>query len=296
MKKQKTLAIIGSTGLVGEELYTILKEDGYPLNNVKKFSKSTTPAEAASFENVHLAFFCTNTEISKKYIPKALSYGCIAIDSSSAYRMEKNIPLVIPEINKELLSSRPQLIASPNCTASIMLMALSPIYKHFGIKRVFASTYQAASGAGKQGLAALQGTDANTPFPHPLHQNLFLHEAAMSEEEKVQQEIQKILQTDFPIHIRTVRVPVERAHSISMHIELERAAKAEEVDAALQKMDGLKLHKSPTPLMASQQNAVFCTPACLEKNHPMLLSLFVVGDQLRKGAALNAWQIAKHLL
>jgi aspartate-semialdehyde dehydrogenase len=204
---------------------------------------------------------------------------------------------VIPEINGHLLEKNPQLIASPNCTASLMLMPLYPLHKAFGIERVIASSYQAASGAGKKGIEALHSPLKVAPFPHPLHENLFLHESPQDqngfseEERKVVFEIGKILETHFPIHIRCVRVPVERAHSISLHIVLQKSASRETINQALATMPGLQITPSPNPLDASHTDPVWTTPARLDPADPSILSLFVVGDQLRKGAALNAYQI-----
>ncbi len=293
---QPTIAIIGSSGLVGEELQKFFTKKPPLL-----FSRSKTPVEEADFSKIDLAFFCAGSEISKLFIPKALECGCRVIDSSSAFRQDPSVPLVIPEINAHLLKTGPRLIASPNCTASIMLMALYPLEKAFGIERVIASSYQAASGAGKRGLEALQSSELIVPFPHPLKHNLFLHEspqdeAGFSEEEKKAVfEIEKILERDFPVHIRCVRVPVERAHSISLYITLKTAPSKQDVDKALSEMEGLQLNPSPNPLLASHQDIVFTTPSRIDPKDPRSISLFVAGDQLRKGAALNAFQIALHL-
>lgn len=296
---QPTLAIIGSSGLVGGELYTLLKESLYPLSKISLFSKSERPIKVLDFRNIDIAFFCAGSTVSKNFIPFAKEAGTIAIDLSSALRKDPTIPLVIPEINSHLLDSRPPIIASPNCVATLILMAIYPLYQAFGIERIVASSYQAASGAGKKGLDALSSKDQIGSFPHPLKDNLFLHESPQDEEgfseeeKKVVFEIGKILQTSLPIQIRCIRVPIERAHSISLHITLKKEASKEALNQALESMPGLQITRSPNPLQASHTNTVWTTPARIDPYDSRSLSLFVVGDQLRKGAALNAWQIAQ---
>jgi aspartate-semialdehyde dehydrogenase len=298
---QPSLAIIGSSGLVGAELYTILKETSYPLSKVSLFSKSQKEVSANDFSLIDIAFFCAGSNVSKEFVPTALKAGSFVIDSSSAFRTDPKVPLVIPEINGHLLKEKPPIIASPNCVASLMLMALYPLHQTFGIARVIASSYQAASGAGKKGLEALASKAQIAPFPSPLKDNLFIHESPQDEdgfceeEKKIVFEIGKILETNFPIQIRCIRVPIERAHSISLHITLKKQASREALNRALELMPGLQITPSPNPLLANHKNTVWTTPARIDPSDPKALSLFVVGDQLRKGAALNAWQIALKL-
>ncbi|MBM3201024.1 MAG: hypothetical protein FJZ56_01280 [Chlamydiae bacterium] len=281
------LGIIGSSGLVGQELAKLCPSSCRLIQRVKK----------EDLEGLDVAFFCATNEVSKTWIPIALEMGIFVIDSSSYFRDKKGIPLIIPEINGHLLDKNTRLVSSPNCTATVMLMALYPIYKAFGIEKVVASTYQAASGAGKNGLMALETEETLSPFPYPLQKNLFLHESPKDqlgyseEENKVIFEISKILHSNFPVEIRSVRVPVERCHSVSLFITLEKEGSKEEIDLLLSNMQGLKIDPSPCPLLAKNSYMVWTTPARMDRFNKKSLSLFVVADQLLKGAALNAYQI-----
>ncbi|MDX8430691.1 MAG: Asd/ArgC dimerization domain-containing protein [Candidatus Algichlamydia australiensis] len=279
----KKIAIVGSTGMVGKELQTFL------LNHpIKKFS-SRTPLSKSSFEDLDLAFFCSSNKISKEWVPVALASNTFVIDLSSAYREDPQIPLVIPEINGHLLENNPRLVSSPNCTASILSLALFPLHKLFGIKKIILSSYQAISGAGRKSYEELLSQTAKKEGP--LAFNLYLHPG--DEEEKVVFETRKIFNLPaLPISATCVRVPTLRAHSISVFAEFSSPVELGDAKKVLQHQPGIALEQV-TPQEASGKEEVFVGRIRKESSHA--LHLWIVGDQLLKGAALNAFQIAKNL-
>lgn len=270
----KKIAVVGPTGMVGKELQTLLKN-----TPIKKISRDSD----FNFEECDLIFFCTGSEVSKKFIPEALKTDACVIDLSSAYREDPQVPLVIPEINGHLLKEKPQLISSPNCTASILLMALFPLHRLYGLQRIILSSYQAVSGAGRKATEALLARE------HPL--DLHLHPG--NEEKKIALETRKILELpDLIVSATCVRVPVLRAHSISVFAEFANPVELEEANRALQNQKGVIL-ANKTPHEASHQKEIFVGRIRKENTHS--LHLWIVGDQLLKGAALNALQIATTL-
>ena len=274
MLNTKNIAVVGSTGMVGKELLTLL--NNHPVINFARGFEF-------NFENIDLVFFCAGSEVSKKWIPKALNSNARVIDLSSAYREDPNVPLVIPEINGHLLEKNPPLISSPNCTTSIMLMALFPLHKLFGLRRIILSSYQAVSGAGRKALETLLAQE--DPFDLHLHPG--------DEEEKVTFEVRKILELlELAVSATCVRVPVLRAHSISLFAEFASPVSEEEARNALQKQNGVVL-ANKTPYAASNQHDIFV--GRVRKENSNSLHLWIVGDQLLKGAALNAFQIAQKI-
>lgn len=287
------VALVGDRGLVGRELLGLLPKHF----EVRTFARDEIP----HFDGARFTFLCTDAHSAREYAREALEAGSTVIDLSSAHRRDEIVPLVIPEINGHLLMAKPNLIASPNCTASIMLMALAPLHKAYKIKRIVASTYQAASGAGYKGLEELLENKAPTVFPHPYQYNLFLHESPLEEngysgeENKVIFETKKILEAPhIQIAIRCVRVPVVRAHSIAINVSFEKPP--ENALALLEKGSGLAFHPSPTPQIAQGKHEVFYGPIRSDLFQDNTLDLWVVGDQLLKGAALNAFQIMEKLI
>ena len=272
------IAIVGSTGLVGKELIQLL-EDYEP---VLFDSKS-----AISFEKIDLAFFCVSKELAQKLIPAARDSGVLCIDSSAAFRLDPNVPLVIPEINAHLLENHQGIIASPNCTTTLMLLALAPLHKHFKIKRVFVATYQSISGAGKH---ALESFEKKPVF------NVYLHESKEKEEQKMLLETQKILEDEtIAVMARCVRVPVARVHSQAVNVEFNCPVEKEMAIEVLKSAPGLVLKENPSALDAAGQKHVFCGDIRNDFTQDNTLDMWVVGDQLLKGAALNMFQIAECL-
>ncbi|MCP5492090.1 MAG: aspartate-semialdehyde dehydrogenase [Chlamydiales bacterium] len=284
------IAIIGASGLVGREIHNQLIKRNFVFSKISLFGRVARD-EILSLDSIHwhdidLAFFAAGSSVSKKYIPQALAAGCRVIDSSSYYR--NSAPLIIPEINGHLIKDA-QLIASPNCTASIALMALYPLHVHCPIQRIVASTYQAASGGGHKMMQAF--LDNPLEFPLHLHDSFDGHDYS-GEERKMSDEMRLILNAPgLPISARCVRVPVLRAHSIALNVEFEKPIA--DPKTLLQSAPGLRLVERPTPKDATECDDVFCGSIRQDPSHPNCLELWVVGDQLLKGAALNAVQIAE---
>lgn len=338
MTDQRTLevAVVGATGAVGAELLQCLERRSFPVGRLRplasarsagrtvEFRGAPLPVEALSsdsFAGVDLAFFAASNAVSRAYAPLAAAQGCRVVDNSSAYRLEPGVPLVVPEVNGEALASAPQLVANPNCVAAISVVALAPIHRRNPVVRVIGSTYQAASGAGAAAMEELKAATAaalaGEPFepqvlPHPYGFNLFSHNTAIDpetgyngEETKVMAELRKILGApDLRTSFTCVRVPVPRAHSVSLTIECERPLNPEEVVAWLADAAGVRLvndaaaNRYPMPIEASGRDEVLVGRIRRDLSDPSgrSINLFLSGDQLLKGAALNAVQIAEALV
>ncbi|MBX6376216.1 MAG: aspartate-semialdehyde dehydrogenase [Acetobacteraceae bacterium] len=330
------VAIVGATGAVGVELLRCLEAREFPLRGLRLLASArsvgrTLPFKGeaiaveelteASFEGVDLALFSAGSGISKRYAAAAVRAGAVVVDNSSAFRMDPDVPLVVPEVNGAALASHRGIIANPNCVAAIATVALAPLHRAHPIRRLTAATYQAASGAGaaameelRESTAAYLRGEAYTPkvLPHPYAFNLFSHNADVDpdngyngEELKVVAETRRILGADdLPIGITCIRVPVLRAHAIALNVEFNEVVTPEEARAILAAAPGLRLvddraaNHFPMPSEASGQDDVLVGRIRRDLGDPSgrSLALFVVGDQLLKGAALNAVQIAESLL
>jgi len=330
------VAVVGATGAVGAELLQCLERRSFPVGRLRPLASARSAGRTVefrggpvavealssdSFEGVDLAFFAASNAVSRAYAPLAAAQGCRVVDNSSAYRLEPEVPLVVPEVNGDALSSAPQLVANPNCVAAISVMALAPIHRRNPIARVIGSTYQAASGAGAAAMEELKAATAaalaGEPFepqvlPHPYGFNLFSHNTPIDpdtgyngEETKVMAELRKILGApDLRTSFTCVRVPVPRAHSVSLTIECERPIAPEEVEAWLAEAAGVRLvndaaaNRYPMPIEASGRDEVLVGRIRRDLSDPSgrSVSLFLSGDQLLKGAALNAVQIAEALV
>lgn len=337
------IAVVGATGAAGTELLRVLERRSFPVASLRpigstrsvgksvQFCGDSVPIEkldAASFEKIDIAFFSAGGDVSRSHVPIACQADAIAIDKSSAFRMDPHVPLVIPEINAEDMKLHRGIIANPNCTTTVMLMALYPLHKIFRVQRVFAATYQAVSGSGARGVEELTRQvrratansehPASTPpattsetatvFPHPIAFNLlphvdsFLESGYTREEAKMQDETRKIMHLpELRVSATCVRVPVYRAHSVAVTAEFERPISVERAREVLSKAPGLELvdephaHHYPMPLnVAGKDNCQVgrVRMDCALENG---LSFWVSGDQLLKGAALNAVQIAELL-
>jgi len=317
IRKQYHVAIIGATGAVGKELLHQLEKRHFPIVSLSclaskrsmgqtvPFKNSLIPLQMLtenSFNGIDIAFFAAGKEVSKHYIPLALEQKTFVIDSSSAFRKEKEIPLVIPEINSDAIKEH-QLICSPNCVASILLMVLAPLHKKQPIIRIVASTYQAFSGGGNQEVEKLKNaTQAflNEKTPSYYAFNLFLHPTPkgeddyLDEERKVIEETKKILDDPtIEMSVTCVRVPTLRVHSISLNVEFNGPMSKQEALTILSQSKGIAFMENPTPFAVSEQDPVFYGRVREDKSRPNCLDFFVMGDQLLKGAALNAVQIAE---
>jgi aspartate-semialdehyde dehydrogenase len=328
MKKELRVAVVGATGAVGAEMLRVLEERNFPFNDLRVFASDRSKGqkvtckgkeytletlEGSSFDGIDVALFSAGSETTKKYRKVFTDAGCLIIDNSSAFRMDEDVPLVIPEINGEDALYHNGLIAVPNCSAIVMLMAVYPIYKLSPIKRLVVPTYQAVSGAELQ-TQAREIVEGKTPtksvLPHQIAFNLFSHNTTINdegyngEEWKVIQESKKILHDDnIAIGVTCVRVPVERAHSEAINIEFsEHRPSIDEIRSALSNSPGVSLvddrtnNHFPMPIEASGKDNILVGRIRYDVSNPLAVDIFASGDQLRKGAALDAIQIAEYLL
>ena len=337
--KKYNIAILGATGAVGQEFLTLIEERKFPFANLKLLAskrsagkvitfmgKEYVVEEASndSFKDIDIALFAGGSA-STVFAEAAVKSGAVVIDNSSAFRMDPNVPLVVPEVNPEAISSHKGIIANPNCSTIIMTMALKPIYDKAKIKRIIVSTYQAVSGAGKEAIdeldnqvkAIAEGRDveakvlpsASLPKHYQIAFNLipqidvFTDSGYTKEEIKMIKETHKILQDDnIGITATTIRVPVYRSHAESINIELEDEVTVAEAKALLNAFPGVIVQDEPEnmvypmPLYTSMQDAVFVGRIRKDNSIKHGLNLWVVGDQIRKGAALNALQIAEYMI
>ena len=283
-----TIAIVGATGLVGKELQKVLKIRNFPVDELRLFSSKDS---APNFRGVDIAFFCVSASVAEVLIPKALEEGSLCIDSSSAFRMEPHVPLVIPEINPSALKGHKGLIASPNCTPTLMLLALAPLHAVSPIEKIICSSYQAASGAGARALEEMRSKAS-------LHESPQNNSGYNEEEEKMHWESQKILGDDSLVVSATcVRVPIPRVHSLSLHCTFKEEIALDQAEELLKNSPGLEwVDHAFTTDEASGKEADFCGRLRVARDDPKSLELWVLGDQLLKGAALNSVQIAEECL
>jgi aspartate-semialdehyde dehydrogenase len=333
MARGYQVAVAGATGAVGGVLLDILDERSFPIAGLRLLASersagTTLPFRGErirverlseqSFEGIDLAFFSCGGERSKAFAPAAVRAGSVVVDNSSAFRMDPRVPLVVPEINADALARHEGIVAVPNCTTIVMLMALKPLYDVSRVRRVVATSFQAASGAGARAMADLEaqlrgwaaGREVPTEaFPHPLafnvipHIDQFLPNGYTKEEMKLVNETRKILgDPEIRVTATTVRVPVLRAHSVAVNAETERAVTAAEARAAFAAFPGLIVVDDPErrayPMPRDLAGRDDCAVGRIrvDESHERALNFFVVGDQLRKGAALDAVQIAEGLV
>jgi aspartate-semialdehyde dehydrogenase len=332
MKKNYHIAVVGATGAVGAELLRVLERRNFPAANLRAISSSRSVGKLVrfrndeiavealredSFDEIDIAFFSAGGEISRKFVPIARSAGAIVIDNSSVFRMDADVPLVIPEINGEDVRKHRGLIANPNCTTAVALMAIYPLHRVFGVRRVFAASYQAVSGSGARAIrelkeqveASAQGRQLMAQvFPHPIafnvlpHVDVFLDSGYTKEEMKMENEGRKIMHLpEFRASVTCVRVPVFRAHSVAVHAEFEKKVSVEQAREVLAKAPGLELvdepqkNRYPMPLNVAGKDNCEVGRVRLDCALENGLAFWVSGDQLLKGAALNAVQIAELL-
>jgi aspartate-semialdehyde dehydrogenase len=326
------VAIMGATGAVGQEFLTLLRERNFPISELRLLASSRSAGKTMrfgddtltvqelthdSFEGIDLVLASAGGSLSKEFAPSAVKAGAVVVDNTSYFRMHPDVPLVIPEINPEAILTHKGIIANPNCSTIIMCLPLWPLHKRYGIKRVVVSTYQAASGAGAVAMqelvdetkARIDNKDfVRTVIPHPYAFNLFPHNSPMTdngyceEELKMIKETQKIFQDDsLAIHATCVRVPVLRAHSESVNVEflsdpdLADAYKILSHTEGVQVLEDREKNRWPMPLDASGKDPVLVGRLRKDISLSNTLDFWCVGDQIRKGAALNAIQIAEKL-
>ena len=319
------VAIVGATGNVGRKFLEILEERNFPVKELYLFASKRSAGKTLKFKGedvlveelceanienkkIDFALFSAGGSVSLEFAPIFAKHGAVVIDNSSAWRMDKEVPLVVPEVNPEDVKWHKGIIANPNCSTIQAMVALKPLYDKYGIKRIVYSTYQAVSGAGIQGILDLQeGTTKK--FPYPIlgnvipHIDVFLDNGYTKEEIKMIEETKKILHDDnLRITATTVRVPVLNAHSESINVELNSEFELENVIDLFNSSKGIIVHddvenlKYPTPLELSGKDEVFVGRIRRDFSLDNGLNLWVVADNIRKGAALNAILIAEILI
>src|SRR5436190_2739721 len=333
MNRKPHVAVVGATGAVGVEMIKTLERRNFQVATLTLLASARSIGKKLkfhgdeiaikelgkdSFQEIDIALFSAGGSISKEFAPIAASAGCIVIDNSSAFRMEDSVPLVIPEINAADISLHKGIIANPNCTTAITLMALYPLHRAFHVKRIFASSYQAVSGTGAKAIEELErqvgqivgGRPVTKEvYPHQIafnvlpHVDSFLPSGYTKEEMKMENEGRKIMHhPNFRASVTCVRVPVYRAHSIAVSAEFDKPISVEAAREVLKKAPGLDVIDDPTknsyplPLYVAEKDN--CQVGRLRQDCAMEngLCFWVSGDQLLKGAALNAVQIAEELL
>ena len=336
MKNKLNIAIVGVTGVVGDTLLTVLEERKFPVGRlyplasersagktVRFCNKQWDVEELSSFDfsQVDIAFFSAGGSVSEQYVPIATAAGCIVIDNTSCFRYEDDVPLVVPEVNPQRIAdyTKRRIIANPNCSTIQMLVALKPLYDAVGITRINVATYQAVSGTGKEAISELiaqmgellNGRPAKSSvYPQQIAFNVLPHidefqdNGYTREEMKMVWETRKILEDDtIMVNPTAVRVPVLYGHSEAIHVELKEPLTADQARKLLSKAPGVKVIddpaklKYPTPIQQGAGNdEVFVGRIRQDISHPCGLNMWVVADNIRKGAATNAVQIAEILL
>ena len=335
MKDRYNVAVMGATGAVGQVFLELLDERDFPLNELRLLASArsagkTVPFKgdtltiqeltADSFAGVDIVLSSAGGSVSKQYVPHALEAGAVVVDNTSAFRMDPDVPLVVPEVNADDLRAHNGIIANPNCSTIIMVVVVWPLYEHCRVRRLVVSTYQAISGAGARAMEELEtqtrevlagGAAVPKEVPHQVAFNLFSHNSDIGpdgycvEETKMMKETRKMFHDeDIQITATCVRVPVMRAHSESVNLEFERPLAEAEVRRLLATAPGVEIvddreaNYFPMPLEASGKDDVLVGRIRQDISRPdgTGIDLFLSGDQLRKGAALNAVQIAEVLI
>lgn len=329
MNEKPNLAVVGATGVVGRTLLKVLEERDFPFENLYIMASAKSAGSIVTFKGkdyvveeltehsfdkpIDIALFSAGGSTSEKFAPIAAAKGVIVVDNSSAWRMNKEVPLVVPEVNPEEVKLNKGIIANPNCSTIQAVVVLKPLYEKYGIKRVIYSTYQAVSGTGVKGIEdleqGLKGNDTTNAYPHPIagnclpHIDSFLDNGYTKEEMKMILETQKILKDDnIKVTATTVRVPVFDSHSESINVELEKPFEIEDIKKLLAESPGIVLCDDPKnnvyPLAreTAGKDEVFVGRIRRDFSVENGINLWVVADNIRKGAATNTIQIAELLI
>lgn len=323
MKKQYNLAVCGATGVVGRKVIEVLEERDFPVANLSLFASARSAGQTIDFKGepvtiqeltedslkapIDIAIFSAGGDASKHYAPFAADNGVIVIDNSSAWRMDPKVPLVVPEVNSNALANGSKIIANPNCSTIQSVVPLAAL-KPYGIKRVVYSTYQAVSGAGQKGLADLENNTTNN-FPYPINDtvipqiDVFLDNGYTKEEIKMIEETRKILEMpELRVTATTVRVPIKNSHGVSINIELEKEFDLDTVREDFAKYPGIVVVddnanlKYPLQSEATGKDEVFVGRIRRDESLENGINIYVVADNIRKGAATNSVQIAEALV
>ncbi len=321
------VAVVGATGMVGEVMLQVLAERQFPITELIPVASARSAGKQLEYEGKmytvvtleeaialkpDVALFSAGGDTSLAWAPKFADVGCTVIDNSSAWRMHPNHKLVVPEINAEVLTAEDKIIANPNCSTIQMVMALAPIHRAFGIERVVVSTYQSITGTGVKAVQQLEneyeGKAGEMAYPHPIHRNalphcdVFLDNLYTKEEMKLVNETHKILDPNIRVTATAVRIPVVGGHSESVNLTLSNPAELEEVRKVLSEtpgvvvQDDLNNNDYPMPLNAHGKDEVFVGRIRKDTSQDNGLNLWIVADNLRKGAATNTVQIAEYLV
>ncbi|KXB59881.1 aspartate-semialdehyde dehydrogenase [Leptotrichia wadei] len=327
MKNYK-VAIIGATGLVGRTFLKVLKERNFPVEKLYLYASANSAGKKIEFNgteytvmelkdenianDIDIALFSAGGGVSLEYAPKFKAKGAVVIDNSSAWRMDKNIPLVVPEANPEALKNHPGIIANPNCSTIQVMPVLKVLQEKYGLKRVIYSTYQAVAGSGQKGLNDLEANLKGEPskgYPHQIafnvlpHIDVFLDNGYTKEEEKMINETRKILNLpNLKVTATCVRVPIRFGHAVSVNVELEKPFELEDVIRAFKEKEGIVVQNDgknnvyPMPINAQDTDEVYVGRIRKDFSADNALNLWVVADNIRKGAATNTIQIAETLI
>ena len=326
--KKYNVAIVGATGLVGQTFLKVLKERNFPVEKLYLYASAKSAGKTVNFvgkdytvielkdenikDDIDVALFSAGGSMSKEYAPKFKAKGAIVIDNSSAWRMEKDIPLVVPEANPEALDGHNGIIANPNCSTIQVMPVLKVLADKYGLKRVIYSTYQAVAGSGQKGIDDLEANLKGEPsknYPHQIAFNLlphidsFLDNGYTKEEMKMVEETRKILGLpDLKVTATCVRVPVKMGHAVSVNVELEKSFDLKDVFKAFEEKEGVIVKDDvsknvyPMPIEAEDTDEVYVGRIRRDESVENGLNLWVVADNIRKGAATNTIQIAETLI
>ena len=326
--KKYNVAIVGATGLVGQTFLKVLKERNFPVEKLYLYASAKSAGKTVNFvgkdytvvelkdenikDDIDVVLFSAGGNISKEYAPKFKAKGAIVVDNSSAWRMEKDIPLVVPEANPEALDGHNGIIANPNCSTIQVMPVLKVLADKYGLKRVIYSTYQAVAGSGQKGIDDLEANLKGEPsknYPHQIAFNLlphidsFLDNGYTKEEMKMVEETRKILGLpDLKVTATCVRVPVKMGHAVSVNVELEKSFDLKDVFKAFEEKEGVVVKDDvsknvyPMPIEAEDTDEVYVGRIRRDESVENGLNLWVVADNIRKGAATNTIQIAETLI
>ena len=321
------VAVVGATGLVGGVMLKVLEERGFPVRELLPVASARSVGATVHFRGKQvpvidmedavaarpdIALFSAGGGTSLEWAPRFAEAGCTVIDNSSAWRMDPNVPLVVPEINADALAGHQRIIANPNCSTIQLVMALAPLHRAYGVRRVVVSTYQAVSGTGMKAVQQLederQGVQGDKAYPHPIDRNVipacdaFSEEGYTKEELKLANETRKILDPVIRVTATAVRVPVTGGHSEAVNVEFDKEYDLAEVRSLLAEAPGVELvddpagNSYPMPILAHDRDAVLVGRLRRDLTQERTLNLWIVADNLRKGAATNAVQIAEVLV
>lgn len=319
MKESWNVAVVGATGAVGQAMLSILEERRFPVGTLKPLASDRSagkivtflgkpfPVEALarnSFSGIDIALFSAGSPVSEEFAPIAARAGAVVIDNTSHFRMEKEIPLVVPEVNKHRIPcyGKRRIISNPNCSTIQLVVVLNALHQRVKIRRVTVATYQSVSGAGRRAMEDLKAQKHPATFNCVPHIDRFLEEGDTKEEWKMMVETSKIMETDIPMSVTCVRVPVFVGHSEAVQVEFDSAMTPEEARGILRETPGVEVADDPSQnlypqaIHAAGRDPIYVGRLRRDRSVPHGLAMWIVADNIRKGAALNAVQIAEELI